>query len=70
MSIPVVASQAAYNEAIKQLRAQKEVICLNKSVHVFYLLVAREILLQGRDVKAKIVKGYEDTPCISTSISS
>ncbi len=39
----------------------QEVICLDPLVHVRTLLVAREMLIEGKTVKATITRGYEPT---------
>lgn len=58
MGIPVLTTTKEYNKAKKALRTEAEIICLNKDAHVLYLLVARDMLLRGQEVKAQIVKGY------------
>lgn len=58
MPEPVLTTTKEYNKAKKTLRAEKEIICLDRSAHALYLLVARDMLLRGQDVTAKIVKGY------------
>lgn len=58
MPEPVLTTTKEYNKAKLALRKEKEIICLDKSAHVLYLLVARDMLLRGQDVKAQIVKGY------------
>jgi hypothetical protein len=58
MSIPVVTTQEEYKKIEKILSKEKEVTCLDKNAHVLYLLVARDMLLRGKDVKATITKGY------------
>lgn len=58
MSTSVLTTTKEYNKAKKMLRIEKEVVCLDKDAHVLYLLVARDMLLRGQDIKAQIVKGY------------
>jgi hypothetical protein len=58
MSVPVLTTTKEYNKAKLALRKETEIVCLDKAAHVLYLLVARDMLLRGQEVKAQIVKGY------------
>ncbi len=58
MPIPITVTDKEYRKARLLLRKEKEVVCLDRAAHTLYLLVARDLLLSGQNVNARIVKGY------------
>ena len=60
MSIQVPISPQELRKIRKHLRKQQDIVCCDKNVHVLHLLVAKDMLMMGKTVAAKIVKGYAD----------
>lgn len=58
MSIQIPTTKKEVAEIKKQLRATKNIICLNPATHIKFVLVAQQILLAGGNIKAAIVKAY------------
>jgi hypothetical protein len=59
MAIQININLTDYKKLAKALSTTDELICLDASMHIRALLVAREMLIQGEDVKAKIIRGYK-----------
>jgi hypothetical protein len=55
MSIPAYITPKAFRSLKKQLQTQAEVHCLDQTSYILALLVARHLLIEGHDVKAKVV---------------
>lgn len=58
MSEQVPITQQEVKQLEKLLKTQENVLCLDQIAYVKALLVARQMLVEGKNVKAKIVKGY------------
>lgn len=59
MSISVPITPSELKTLQRQLRKEQNFVCIDSAVHVKVLLVARDMLMRGKDVKAKIIKGYD-----------
>ena len=58
MSIPVPITKEQVKKLSKLLKNETEVVCLDETTHLRALLVGQSMLLAGKPVKAKIIKGY------------
>jgi len=59
MSIPVPITKEEVKKITRELKKPQDVICLDVDSHLKTLLVGQSMLLLGKTVKAKIVKGYK-----------
>lgn len=59
MGYPIPITPQQLKLARKQLAKEQEIICANPQTYVKLLLVGREMLEQGEQVKAKITPGYK-----------
>lgn len=59
MSIEVSITEKELREIKRVLRKKSDCICLCEDAYLKVLLVAHEMLMTGKDVNAKIVKGYK-----------
>ena len=59
MSVQVPITRKELNRIGRMLRTQEQIICLDEPSYVKTLLVARERLMTGKEVKAEIIKNYK-----------
>lgn len=58
MSYPVVVTADEVSKVERELKKKRDIICLDETAHLKTLLIAREMLMRGKDVPAKVIKGY------------
>lgn len=58
MSIRLPVTKAEIRKIEQALAKKIDFVCLDELIYIKALLIGREMLMHGKDVKAKIVKGY------------
>lgn len=58
MSVQIPTTKKEVSKIQRQLKTAQSVVCLDSASYVKTLLVGREMLMAGKEVKAEIVKGY------------
>ena len=59
MSISIPTTAKEINKIKRQLRTAEVVMCLDAQSYVKVLLIAQQMVLAGKDIKAEIVKGFD-----------
>lgn len=62
MSIPIGITKTEARKLRQELSKTQDFLCLDPQTHIKALLVGQQMLMAGKAVNAKIIKGYEIRP--------